>query len=366
MGLVLIAVPAVLPARISEVNGAKLWIRVSGFSVQPGELAKVALTIFFAAYLVNKRELLASAGRRILRCDIPRGRDLGPLLVVWTLSVLVLVTQKDLGMALLLFTVFLTCLYISTARMGWLVIGTALLVVVVVGAYYTLPHVHTRIAVWLDPFAYPDSGYQMQQSLFSFGTGGILGTGLGAGHPDLVPLARTDFIVAAFGEETGLFGITAIILCYVLVVSRGLRIAQLTRDSFGQLLAAGLTFTLGFQVFIIIAGVSNLLPETGLATPLCPVAAPRCSPTLPPSRFCYESPTAPTRRHGRRHLVDRQRPERLRAAISGGMSRRQTPKSCLSTLTYAPCDRGAEHASRPPRGAVTAAATSPERVVGPD
>lgn len=170
IGLVLIALPAVLPARFSEVNGAKLWIRVAGFSIQPGEFAKLSFTVFFAAYLVSKRELLAGAGRRIVGLAVPRGRDMGPLLAVWVVSVVLLVSQKDLGAAVLLFAIFVVCLYISTGRLSWLIVGSAMFAAVAVAAYYLLPHVHTRVTVWLHPFAYPDSGYQMQQSLFSLGT----------------------------------------------------------------------------------------------------------------------------------------------------------------------------------------------------
>lgn len=268
IGIGLLALPAVLPARISEINGAKLWLRVGGFSIQPGEFAKITLTIFFAAYIVAKRDLFAAAGRRILGLRLPRGRDMGPLLSAWGISVLILVSQKDLGMAVLLFGVFLCCLYVATERPSWLIIGGVMFGAVGVIAYHLLPHVHTRIAVWLDPFAYTDAGYQMRQSLFSQGTGGIFGTGLGAGHPELVPLARTDFIVAAFGEELGLFGVCAILVLFAVLVSRFLRIAHRAGNGFGKLLASGLAFTLGLQTFVIVAGVSNLLPETGLATPL--------------------------------------------------------------------------------------------------
>ena len=268
LGVVLIVAPALLPASVSEINGAKLWLRVGGLSIQPGEFAKLALTVFFAAYLIEKRDLLAGAGRRIGGLQLPRGRDLGPVLTVWALSVLILVSQKDLGMGFLLFGIFLACLYVATQRLSWVLIGLALFSVVAVGAFYALARIHTRVAVWLDPFAYPDTGYQMRQSLFSLGTGGLFGTGLGGGHPNLVPLARTDFIIAAFGEETGLAGLTVIVLIYAILVSRMLRIAQLARDRFSKLLTAGLAITIGLQVFVIVAGVTNLLPETGLATPL--------------------------------------------------------------------------------------------------
>jgi len=232
----------------------------SGFSIQPGEFAKLALTVFFAGCLTSKRQLLADAGRRVFGLRFARGRDAGPLLGVWGFSVLVLVIQKDLGMAVLLFAVFTVCLYVGTSRISWVLIGSVLFAGIGVGAYFTMPHVHTRVAVWLDAFAYPNSGYQMRQSLFGLASGGLFGTGLGSGHPDLVPLARSDFILAAFGEELGLFGLVAILAIYALMIVRGVHAAMRTRDDFGRLLAAALPFTLGFQVFIVTAGGDQFPP----------------------------------------------------------------------------------------------------------
>ena len=267
-GLVLLAIPAVLPARFSEINGAKLWILVGGFSIQPGEFAKICLVVFFAAYLVDKRDVLALASRRVVGLELPRGRDLGPVLVIWGLSILVLVFERDLGSSLLLFGIFVVMLYIATERASWLVIGLLLFAAGAFLAYQVFGHVQQRVDVWLDPFKYKSSdGYQLVQSLFGLGTGGLFGAGLGGGRPDQVPVAKSDFIASAIGEELGLFGLVAVIIVYLILVERGLRTSLIVRDAFGKLLTAGLSFAIAWQVFVVLGGVTGLLPLTGLTTP---------------------------------------------------------------------------------------------------
>jgi len=267
-GLVFLVIPALLPASMSEQNGAKIWIRFQGFSIQPAEFSKILLLIFFSAVLITKRSLFASVGKHFMGMTLPRPRDLAPLLAAWVISVGVMVFEKDLGTSLLLYASFLVVLYLATQRFSWVLIGFALFAAGSVAAYFIFGHVRTRVQMWWDPFSDPDgAGYQLVQSLFSFATGGIFGTGLGNGQPDTVPAASTDFIIAAFGEELGLVGFDSILMLYTIVIVRGLRTAIATRESFGKLLAAGLASTLAIQLFIVVGGVTQLIPLTGLTTP---------------------------------------------------------------------------------------------------
>jgi len=270
IGLVLLAIPALLPASHSAINGAKAWIIFGGVQIEPGEFAKILLAIFFAGYLVSKRDVLSLAGRRILGIDLPRGRDLGPVLVVWAASLLVLVFESDIGTSALFFGLFLGMLYIATARTSWLLIG---LLLFLFGAEVTqalFHHVGERFTIWLHPFAHGNqygNAFQLVQGLEGMAFGGIFGTGLGQGEPFHVPLVQSDFIITAFGEELGLTGMMALLLIFALLVQRGLRAAVAVRDPFAKLLAGGLAFVLALQVFVIVGGVTQLIPLTGITTP---------------------------------------------------------------------------------------------------
>jgi cell division protein FtsW (lipid II flippase) len=271
-GLFLLALPALLPSSISAVpgTGAKIQIALGGFSFQPEEFAKLGLAVFFAGYLVAKRDVLSLAGRRFLGIDLPRARDLGPILVLWAISLLVLIFESDIGTSALFFGLFVVMLYIATQRKSWLLMGFLLFVAGALLAGVVIPHVHERFVIWLHPFAPANiqgSSYQLVQGLEGMAFGGVLGTGLGLGQPYRTPLVQSDFIFTGFGEELGLAGLMALLLIYGLLVQRGLRAAVAVRDPFAKLLAAGLSFVLALQVFIIVGGVSQLIPLTGITTP---------------------------------------------------------------------------------------------------
>jgi cell division protein FtsW (lipid II flippase) len=271
VGLVLLAIPALLPASHSVVNGAKVWIIVgSGFSVEPGEFARLALAVFFAGYLVSKRDVLALAGRRVLGLTLPRARDFAPVLIAWAASLLILIFETDIGTAALFFGMFIAMLYIATQRISWLLIGVLLFLFGTFVTAILFHHVMERFTIWLHPFAGSNpSGiaYQPVQALEGMAFGGLLGTGLGQGQPYHTPLVQSDFIFSAFGEELGLVGVMALLLVFGLLVQRGLRAALAVNDPFSKLLVGGLSFVLALQVFVIVGGVSGLIPLTGITTP---------------------------------------------------------------------------------------------------
>ncbi|MFE9248215.1 FtsW/RodA/SpoVE family cell cycle protein [Streptomyces sp. NPDC007088] len=265
--LVLMIVPIFFPS----VNGARIWIRAGDFSLQPGEFAKVLLAVFFASYLAANRNALRFTGRLIWRVRLPSGRVLGPIVAVWLLSVGVLVLERDLGTSLLFFGLFVIVLYVATGRTGWIAVGLLLAALGAFAVGSLEPHVHQRVEDWLHPFATIEAGRgpsQLAQSLFAFAAGGVLGTGLGAGHSALIGFAvKSDFILATAGEELGLAGLTALFLLYALLVERGYRTALALRDPFGRLLATGLASIVALQVFVIAGGVTGLIPLTGMAMP---------------------------------------------------------------------------------------------------
>ncbi|MCM2578190.1 FtsW/RodA/SpoVE family cell cycle protein [Streptomyces meridianus] len=265
--LALILAPIFFPA----VNGARIWIRFAGLSIQPGEFAKVLLAVFFAAYLAANRDALVHTGRRLWRLTFPSGRALGPVVAIWLAGVGVLAVERDLGTSTVFFGLFVVLLYVATGRTGWIAVG---LLLAAVGAYAvgTLePHVHSRVSDWLHPFASIDAGRgpgQLAQSLFAFAAGGVLGAGLGQGHSLLIGFAvKSDFILATVAEELGLAGLTAVLVLYALLVARGYLVALALPDTFGRLLATGLSSIVALQVFVIAGGVTGLIPLTGMAMP---------------------------------------------------------------------------------------------------
>ncbi|MFC3573509.1 FtsW/RodA/SpoVE family cell cycle protein [Streptomyces yaanensis] len=276
--LVLLLLPLV-PGLGADVFGAKIWIQIGSFTIQPGEFAKIVLAIFFAGYLMVKRDALALASRRFMGLYLPRGRDLGPILVVWGISILILVFETDLGTSLLFFGMFVIMLYVATERTSWIVFGLLMSAVGAVGVASFEPHIQTRVQAWLNPLGeYKASqagvkdgivhSEQAMQALWAFGSGGTLGTGWGQGHSELIRFAaNSDFILATFGEELGLAGIMAILLIYGLIVERGVRTALAARDPFGKLLAIGLSGAFALQVFVVAGGVMGLIPLTGMTMP---------------------------------------------------------------------------------------------------
>jgi cell division protein FtsW (lipid II flippase) len=265
--LLLMIVPIFLPA----VYGAKIWIKVGPLSFQPGEIAKIALAVFFAAYLAVHRDALALTGRKVWKLELPRGRNLGPIVLIWLASAAILFLEQDLGTLLLFFGLFVVMLYVATGRIGWILVGLVLVGLAVVPVALWEPHVHVRFVDWLNPMRTIQQGQgpsQLAQSMFAFAAGGLLGTGLGLGHSYLIGFAmKSDWILATFGEELGLVGLAALMLLYAILVVRGYRTGRMLRDPFGRLLAIGLATLLGLQVFVVAGGVTDLIPLTGMTMP---------------------------------------------------------------------------------------------------
>lgn len=267
LGVAALLLP-IVPVLGREVNGARLWIRLGSLNFQPGEAAKVLLVIFLAAYLVEKRELLAIATRRVGQIMLPDPRHLGPVLLAWAVSLVILVLEKDLGSSLLFFAIFVVLLYLATGRGAYLGIGAVLFVAGAGVAHQVFEHVATRVSTWLNPWPVAqDQGFQLVQSLYALGWGGFAGTGFGLGFPEKIPNAATDFVFAAVGEELGMLGAMGVLLAYLLLVGSGFRIAARTRRPFPKLLAAGLTTIVGIQTFIILGGVTRVIPLTGITLP---------------------------------------------------------------------------------------------------
>lgn len=265
LGIGLLLMP-LLPGIGRTIGGARLWVRVGPVNFQPGELAKVALAVFFAAYLVEKRELLADF--RAARGRLPRFRVVGPILLAWGFSLLVMTAERDLGSSLLFFALFISMVWLATARAEYLVVGAGLFAAGALFAYTSFDHVQSRVRIWFDPWSRSaDAGFQLVQGLYAMGSGGFGGTGIGLGTPGRIPAAATDFIFAAIGEELGLLGTAAVVVAYLLMVGVGLRIAVRADAPFEKLLAAGLTTILAVQTFIIIGGVTRLVPLTGITLP---------------------------------------------------------------------------------------------------
>ena len=267
-GGVLLLLPLV-PVIGSARNGSKIWISVAGFSFQPAELAKIAFAVFFAGYLVARRDTLALAGPKVLGIHLPRWSDFGPILVAWGFAMAVLVFETDLGTSLMFFGLFVVMLYVATDRLSWLVIGAVMFLPPAVFAATQMGHVRTRITCWLDPLSGENysSCEQISQGLFGLANGGLVGTGLGEGRPDMVPHAESDFIFSSFAEEMGMVGAFALLLLYLLLVQRAIRAAVGISDGFGTLLAGGLGFVMALQVFVVVGGVTRVIPLTGLTLP---------------------------------------------------------------------------------------------------
>jgi len=275
VGIGLIAIPALLPSSISGVagTGAKIQVSIGGFSVQPEEFGKLLLAASFASYLVVNGRKLSLLTEKWLIFSLPRRRDLAPILVVWAVSMLLLIFESDIGTSAVFMGLFVAMLYIATGRRSWAVLGFGMFILGAFAAATLVSHVGARFSSWLHPFSAVNlaqgsqPSYQLVQGLYGMANGGLLGKGLGGGQPFWTPLVQSDLVFTAFGEELGLTGVMAILLLYALFVQRGLRTALLVKDDYSKLLASGLSFMLALQIFVIVGGVTRLIPLTGITTP---------------------------------------------------------------------------------------------------
>ncbi len=267
IGVVLLILP-LLPGIGRNINGARIWVAIGPVSFQPGEFAKIAFAVFFAGYLVERRELLSVATFRVGPFNTPDPKHFAPILLAWGASLVVLIFQRDLGSALLFFLLFIIMLWVATGRVSYLVVGMGLFLVGAFLSWMSFDHVQRRVSVWIDPWADPQgSGYQIIQAAYALAWGGTSGVGPGLGIAGRIPYDETDFIFAVIGEELGLLGTTAILCAFLLLAGTGLRVARESRDPFPSLLAVGLTVLIAFQAFIIMGGVTRLLPLTGVTLP---------------------------------------------------------------------------------------------------
>ncbi|RBP97801.1 cell division protein FtsW [Bifidobacterium aemilianum] len=272
VGLALLLSP-MIPGLGKEIGGARIWIGFGSHTLQPAEFAKLFLAFFFAAYLFDHRDQLAVGGKRFLGIQFPRIKDLGPIVIVWAASMGVLVVQHDLGTSLMFFAMFVAMLYVATGRKSWLAIGAVAFVLSAVVAVHIFPHVGYRVGSWLHPFdnevynRSPGGSWQIVTGIFGLASGGMVGTGIGQGHPALTQFANSDFIYASLGEELGLTGLLAVLALYLIIIASGFITAMKITDGFGKLLASGLVFTMAFQVFTVVGGITLVIPLTGLTLP---------------------------------------------------------------------------------------------------
>ncbi|CAN5529450.1 MAG: FtsW/RodA/SpoVE family cell cycle protein [Rubrobacteraceae bacterium] len=251
-----------------EVNGARLWVQIGPVNFQPSEFARIALIIFFAGYLAEKRDLLAATSRTIAGIQFPNLKYFGPVALVWAASLGLLVFEKDLGSSLLFFAIPLLMLYVATGRIAYVILGSIMFAVGSTVAYFLFSHVQVRVRAWLDPWQDPDGeGFQILQSLFNIADGGLTGTGLGAGFAQTIPEVQTDFIFSAIASELGLLGATAVLLAFLVFVYRGIKISLMATDDSSKLLAYGLTTMFAIQTLVIIAGITKAIPLTGITLP---------------------------------------------------------------------------------------------------